>query len=292
MSRSYDLINAANRWIQAGVSVVPVEPRSKACLVRWRLFESRLPTDSELRTWFRGGAVNLAVVCGTGGLLVLDFDDLSKYSWFVFQSNHLANTYTEFTHRGAHLFYQVDQPITARFTECESLGLGHLCMVSPSVHPEGTIYRPALNPCHAILKANTVDLFSLLSKQESKTVKAVVGINDSYPEGGEVFNKKPVSNSKVSLVIKIKSSVDLFSYVQSLTELKPSGGDGRWWMGRCPLHDDKSPSLWVDRARGVWGCHSPSCPGHRTGDVINFYALVNHLSIGDAIQALARMANL
>ncbi len=284
MSRSYDLMHAARRWLTMGVSVVPVEPMLKACVIRWREYEHRQPSLSELRRWFQGGTSNLAAVCGTGGLIVLDFDDLKHYASFIYRSGELGKTYTEFTGRGAHLFYQVDEPKTARFIECESLGLGHLCMVAPSIHPSGSIYRPALNPCNQVNQVSTGELFSLLSPTEKRNQEPMAGTTRPTIPGSTITG--------TGLVKDIKAAFNLLEYAQSITRMKPSGADGRWWLGRCPLHDDRSPSMWVDAQRQVWGCHSPSCPGHRAGDVINLYALVNHMAVGDAIRALARTVNL
>lgn len=275
MSRSYDLLTASFRWLNLGVSVVPVLPMSKACVIRWRSYESRRPDANELRAWFRSGDSNLAVVCGTGGLLVLDFDDLNRFIAWRTMAGQLADTYTEFSGRGVHLFYQVDNPQTARFIECEALGLGHLCLVVPSVHPSGVVYRPLTKD---ILQVQTEKLFSLLSKPTAVINQAAMALASkrAFPPGG-------------SLIDQIKASFDLLTFAQSLTQLRPSGGGGRWWIGKCPLHDDENPSMWVDTVRGVWRCYSPSCPGHRGGDVLNLYALANKKTLSESIRELGRM---
>jgi DNA primase len=70
---------------------------------------------------------------------------------------------------------------------------------------------------------------------------------------------------------------------------KLSGGAGRWWMAKCPLHDDHEPSFSIDSKNGTWRCFSSGCCGHAGGDVINLYALANKITIGEAIRQLAKV---
>lgn len=281
------LIENAYCWIAEDVSVVPALPQSKVVNLRWREFETRHPNNREIRFWFTKGINNLAVVCGTGGLLVLDFDDLAKYQAWKEKAGRLAGSYTESTGRGMHVFYQVDQAKTERFTECEALGLGHLCLAAPSIHPSGATYQAVGDPCTPIIQVETSELFSLLSKHETMGDLAKQGeklskVNRSIPSAGNN------GAGKQDLLTKIKTGFSLVEYVSQFTELKPSGKNGRFLLGRCPLHEDQSPSLWVDRERGIWRCFVADCSGSRGGDVINFYALKNNITAAEAIRLLAR----
>ena len=50
----------------------------------------------------------------------------------------------------------------------------------------------------------------------------------------------------------VKRSVDLVSRIRSSgVELKKKGKD---FVGRCPFHEDKSPSLLVSAEKGLWNC--------------------------------------
>jgi DNA primase len=76
----------------------------------------------------------------------------------------------------------------------------------------------------------------------------------------------------------------MLAYAGRYTELKSSdGGKGRWYAGKCPLHDDTHPSFWVDAEHGLWGCRS--C-GIR-GDVLNLHAHIRKISLQSAIRELA-----
>ena len=76
--------STACELVQNGLSVVPTKGKSPAS--SWKDFQSRLPTEDELKDWFGDGidsfnfghnVNNVAVVAGkvSGGLEVLDFDD-------------------------------------------------------------------------------------------------------------------------------------------------------------------------------------------------------------------------
>src|SRR4051812_24158215 len=82
----------------------------------------------------------------------------------------------------------------------------------------------------------------------------------------------------------IKRTADLVAVIQSHgVELKREGKD---WVGLCPFHDDKKPSLRVTPGKGLWRCMS--CDA--TGNVIQFVA--KKLNVSDreaAVQLLAAL---
>ena len=50
---------------------------------------------------------------------------------------------------------------------------------------------------------------------------------------------------------ELKAKIDLVEYIGRTVSLVRSGSE---WKGRCPLHDDKTASLSVNSAKGVWHC--------------------------------------
>ena len=275
LERSRRLLEEAFTWRNEGVSAVPVQPRSKKCLLNWRRFETTLPAQADIFNWFSSGVMNLAVVGGSGGLLVLDFDDPARFAAWQEKAGPLASTYQETTGRGVHLFYVVDNPITRRFEECEALGRGHLCNASPSVHPNLSVYFSP-DPLQPLLQVESAKLFTLLSEKPEPTKPA------RPAEPGQL------TPEKTDLVSRIKATLPTLHFSETLTDLKPSGHDGRWWIGRCPFHDDQEASFWVDGQRGLFGCFVPECEAHRGGDLLNLYALSKGVSIQQAVKDLAR----
>jgi putative DNA primase/helicase len=72
----------ARRYFSAGFSVVPIKAdASKRPIGRWKCYQSRLPTESELVKLFSSDAVGIAIIAGevSGGLTVLDFDRHDLY---------------------------------------------------------------------------------------------------------------------------------------------------------------------------------------------------------------------
>jgi hypothetical protein len=70
------------------------------------------------------------------------------------------------------------------------------------------------------------------------------------------------------ILAEVKARWPILSYLAYFEPGLTLTGGGRWLSGLCPWHDDRSPSLWVDRDHNTWGCHA--CPAH--GDVINWHA--------------------
>src|ERR1700733_10003676 len=68
-------------------------------------------------------------------------------------------------------------------------------------------------------------------------------------------------------------------------QLRNAGGGNL--KGICPFHDEKSPSLSVSPARGVFHCFGCGAGG----DVIRFVERIEHLSFTDAVERLAARAN-
>jgi hypothetical protein len=77
-SKRGGVLETARGHVAAGISLVPVRrDGTKAAAVPWKEYQSRLPTDGELRRWFdRPAPYGIALVGGavSGGLEQLDFD--------------------------------------------------------------------------------------------------------------------------------------------------------------------------------------------------------------------------
>jgi len=68
---------AALLLLRSGISVLPIRPNSKApALTAWTPLQTERATEDDVRHWWGGATVGLAVIGGSvsGNLLVLDFD--------------------------------------------------------------------------------------------------------------------------------------------------------------------------------------------------------------------------
>ena len=157
-------------------------------------------------------------------------------------------------------------------------------LAPPSIHPSGAAYV-AVHPGAQVL------VISVLS---DVLPAEVLVDNEPRPSGVHLPKVKPPTTNDPwiaaeqpdhgeSAVEKIKADLTLEQFFPMRT--KPAKG-GRYWMTRCPLHDDKNPSMWLDLEAQRCGCFA-GCTDQAI-DVIDLYARLNDLSNAEAIRVLAR----
>src|SRR5262245_63016779 len=107
---------AARRLAALGFSVIPVPtPRpgarpntpgdGKTPAIKWKIYQTRVPTPEEIDIWFGGEPMNLAVITGAlSGVVVIDADDRAALRWAV-RCLPYTPWQTE-TRRGFHLWYR------------------------------------------------------------------------------------------------------------------------------------------------------------------------------------------
>lgn len=84
---------------------------------------------------------------------------------------------------------------------------------------------------------------------------------------------------------KVRQSTNLVELVGAVTKVKRSG---RSYMAICPFHQEKSPSMSIDPARGLYHCFG--C--QKGGDVFTFLEETQGLDFNEAVEELARRAGL
>ncbi len=70
------MINRALQYLKQGFSVVPIIPGEKKVYVSWKEFQKRLPTEQEIRDWWRRyPSANIALTTGLiSGISMIDVD--------------------------------------------------------------------------------------------------------------------------------------------------------------------------------------------------------------------------
>ena len=86
------------------------------------------------------------------------------------------------------------------------------------------------------------------------------------------------------IVKEIKGRLSIINLIESYTSVKKSG---RGFVGLCPFHDDKNPSMHIDEEKGLFHCFSCGAGG----DIFGFYMRYNNLSFPEALTELAKKAN-
>lgn len=86
-----------------------------------------------------------------------------------------------------------------------------------------------------------------------------------------------------SSVDQIKSKIDIVSLISSYIKLEKAGGN---YKGRCPFHNEKTPSFFVSPDRGSYYCFG--C--HAKGDIFTFVQEFEGLDFIGSLKVLAEKA--
>lgn len=274
LSQNRTKLEQALKWLSLGAALLPCQSNSKSLVKGFGPNRQVVKDRQRAEYWFTADGYNMGVLL-PGELWCLDFDNDDVFvKWTDATPLDLQETYQETSPRGWHIFYRGALPTGLDLIP--GVELKRVVLVAPS--RIGNFVYTAVNPGAEI---RTVDdyktvCFSLLSD-------SLPSDNDAYRQ---VEHRRPDTPgvSGDDLISRIKARWPVMWLASSLTELRASPpGQERWYIGRCPLHDDEHPSFWVDNERDTWGCFA--CD--KTGDLINLYALANHMDNGEAIRRLA-----
>ena len=84
---------------------------------------------------------------------------------------------------------------------------------------------------------------------------------------------------------RVREATDIVELVSEVTKVKKSG---RSYMAVCPFHEEKTPSMSVDRARGLYHCFGCG----EGGDVYKFVQETRGVNFGEALDMLAGKAGI
>lgn len=84
---------------------------------------------------------------------------------------------------------------------------------------------------------------------------------------------------------RVREATDIVELVSEVTKVKKSG---RSYMAVCPFHEEKTPSMSVDRARGLYHCFGCG----EGGDVFKFVQETRGVTFGEALDMLAGKAGI
>lgn len=264
-----DTLTTALMWRDLGVATIPILARSKLPAIdKWKPYQSRLPSEFELRAWFGRPGYNIAVVTGWQGLVIVDFDSIAAWKHFNSTSLCAPHTYTVLTPRGRHLYFYC-----AETTQCVSLdgidikGGGGYCLAPPSIHPSGRVYTSIFH----------LDEIAYLDS-----------ITDFIPEYQQAIDRPPPRQRAGTLHpldaamlphtdISFEEANDRLSWKQLLPV-----GRRKYGAYLCPFHNENTPSfvLYPDEH---WYCFG--CQAHGR-DKLDLYAQLNGMTIAEALCTL------
>lgn len=291
------LLDQAQKWVDLGISVIPIKCQSKLPDARrlpgfverkakWEGYQDRLPTREEIKFWFDHPSTiwrgNLGVVTGWRGLVVIDFDQFDLFAdWW---GRYPIETFMIGTNRGVHVYLFADQPTQAKkLTGVDIKAAGGYVLAPPSIHPSGKAYEvlgdwPILR-ISGIEELLPDDLFPEAACEAKSTCNWVIpqAENKITIDPFQIASQPP----SISLIADIRNRVKILDFFPDAKKKDPSG---RWWVTRCPFHDDHNPSFWIDAARGICGCYA-GCTS-RPLDVLNLTARLQNITNDQAITLL------
>lgn len=299
------LLETAFYWRKMGIATIPVQYRDKhpeATLLPkgedgkgdWITFQTQLPSIEQLKIWFSSRLHNIGIVVGWQGLVVIDFDADAAYTqwrlWVNRQSRFTRfvanNTYQIRSARGWHVYVRL--PHTEQNRKLPGIDIkaqrGYV-LTAPSIHPSGVAYQEIIPGAQVL----SIDALSDILPAQLLIQQAPVMAHVSTPHP-PILSDDPWASASAAgdpdarVVEKIRARFKLLDFFPDAIK---TSADSRWWMARCPFHDDKSPSFWIDTTRGICACYS-GCTT-KPLDVVNLYARLYGLTNSDAIFALAKM---
>lgn len=171
-----EILSAALKYLDCGFSLFPLayqtkDPKrnllpqidhpQKGPVRSWLPFQKERPSEEQAKAWFRGPALNIALVMGeiSGNVIALDFDQEEAYfAWIKahpqFNPDHTA---TASTGKGFHVLVRMPPPLPRNWKIIyqgnhigETRGDGGYIAVWPSIHPSGRQYTWVTAPWEGI----------------------------------------------------------------------------------------------------------------------------------------------
>jgi len=224
-----DLLTAALDYRRHGLCILPLGGDKKPA-VRWKRYQTELPSEPTIQRWFERPRPGVAVVFGqiSGGLASRDFDDMATYSTWARDYPSLAESLpTVETRRGRHVYCRIAAECERQFREaigkpkgigavsCAGgelrIGIGCYSVLPPSVHPEGHIYR-WLTPADDF---PTVDLFNSGFRpcnreygEEQREPKTLEEGSEGLGDHGATLDQVDVATNDASPIVPTSSCLE------------------------------------------------------------------------------------
>ena len=84
---------------------------------------------------------------------------------------------------------------------------------------------------------------------------------------------------------EIASTIDIVDIISGYTQLRKAGKN---FMGRCPFHEERTPSFSVSQEKGVYHCFGCG----KSGNMFTFLMDIDNISFFEAAKTLAQKANI
>ena len=191
----FTIYEFAKKYHELGLSCIPCAQipgdaqASKKPLLKWKLFQNQLPTESQINMWFNEKKIsiydkdgnfsfyksvpenenlNIAIICGSvsDNLLCLDFDHPEVYELFTKHKPEYASTATAKTGKGYHVLFKSVEKLPGNWAPFifmnevggETRAEGGYFIAPPSIHGNGHEYTWINPPENIITVQNIAEL--------------------------------------------------------------------------------------------------------------------------------------
>lgn len=270
------LLSATLDYCRRGWSLVPMAMAKKRPARKWKEYQTKRASESQLREWFGSGSQHgIGVVFGavSGGLASRDFDTLDAYETWAEAHPELARILpTVATRRGRHVYSiaapgsieavraALGKPGTGAiaFDDGElRAGVGCYSVLPPSIHPSGRVYRWLIPLGEQI---PVVDLQAAGFLGEVKGNRASVQQSEPMQLGGQQIQQSH-NPQLLHQVSEVSKSSEL-SALSLLHGAAPSASSTR---------DDSSPeNTLAERMQAAIERTLPEHPGQRHKRLFDF----------------------
>ena len=179
----------AKAYLMAGLSVLPANKAQKRpCLPQWNEFQTRLPTEEEVRRWFAEPREAQCLVCGkvSGNLEVIDFDNHGElYSKWkdAIPVDLLARLVIEQTQSGGyHVAYRCQDEVCGNIRLAQGERDGKM-MTLVETRGEGGLILCAPGDGYTLVQGDYTAL-PVLTKEERETLLNAAWKMNEKPEPG------------------------------------------------------------------------------------------------------------
>jgi hypothetical protein len=284
----------AIEFVVNGISVIPVNYKTKIPKFAWEKYKTELPTEYEIYEWFGHGKLhNYGVVVGWKDLVILDFDDMKKYyEWNLWTLDQADGSdadragrhgFRVSSGRGVHVYLRMKDCKQNRHISGLDIKGNGMCLGPGSTHPNGTVYGVATE---RMVFPVVAGLETVLPEKWMDEIEMTGVIGDGgFTKPDELAEIDPfevISGVGGDRVRQIRRSYRMEEMIDGIVKT----GE-HWLMGLCPFHEDRHPSFWIDSKKQIGNCQR--CCFTKPLDVINLYARMNQLGDDQAIKIMAKL---
>jgi len=165
-----ELKKIAKKYIDAGISIVPIKQGEKRPMIDWKEYQTRYATDEELDLWFQNNEMSIGIVTGKiSGITVVDIDAKSG-GLETLKTLGLPITWTVKTGGGGwHYYYKYTDKLVGTPGLYQGIDIrneGNQVVAPPSKHQSGKRYEWTFKEDE--MTEFPIELFDTVKQKEKK----------------------------------------------------------------------------------------------------------------------------